>query len=540
MKTFHVLVVDDEKPILDLADQAQSEYPGLVVSTAQTADEAHELIASCFFHVALVDLQLVKDAKGNDDGLTVLRALSKVRPTCRRLLLTNQFDGYRHTIYNMLVPDRRLIDGVVDKIDFGQIFVDQFRHDAEVWLRAPVEVVGLDNIYERVGSKRIAVQTSFSVPTAITRSEVDYLVSALFGQGLLGQADETSDVVSIALTPLDGGKSRSVVAAGRPVDQSGHEGINCVVKIGPREDTLEELHRYDRYVRFRLSLHRRVEMLGYEIGDTLGVICYSFAGKSPGSITDLQTLLNEHEPRVHGVIKHLLDDEGEWHRNGNSVADIAGFFRKAYALDGERVVERIVDFARNHAAEFDGQWDDGAVVFKGGKITLPGRELLGSGHLRCRYSESIVHGDLNAGNVIVSSDDDVTLIDFRHTTRGPVALDLAALHASVRLTPGEGPLTGQQILADSRIERRLWSPSFDESSEWWPKRAADRPPYWAEVSATLIGIGSRLGITHQEHIVTMLLYALRVARVKELTPDARMRLLVWIAALERALAELPD
>jgi len=44
-----------------------------------------------------------------------------------------------------------------------------------------------------------------------------------------------------------------------------------------REDAEQELARYERYVRLRMSLGRRVELLRHVLADTLGAIAYSFA-----------------------------------------------------------------------------------------------------------------------------------------------------------------------------------------------------------------------------------------------------------------------
>ncbi len=380
MRTFRALVVDDQPAIHTLARETHDPANGIEVRSARSLEEADALLAEHFFHVAVVDIQLMKGSKRNVDGQTVLRMLADTRPTCRRLLLTQYPHVYRPEIFRMLDPDARIIDGAVDKDDLAHFFVDYVEGDAKEWLHAPVDITGLNMIYERLQSKRINGDTTLAGRRVVTTpEELDYVISRLFGQGLKRDADEVDtngkadDITAISLELLEGGKSRSVVAAGRPTNRVGHEGIHCVIKVGPRADMLEELRRYDRYVRFRLSLHRRVEMLGHAVADTIGAICYSFAGKSPNDITDMHSLLDAEDPRANDMLAVLFGNEADWQPDGERARNLAGFFNRSYGLDALRVVHDAHTFAKANADDFGAQKTDDALVFAGGRIELPNR-----------------------------------------------------------------------------------------------------------------------------------------------------------------------
>jgi len=545
MRTFRALVVDDDTDLLDIALESAAPERGIHVSVGRNLDEADALIADHYFNVAFVDIELDRTARPNVDGLTILRLLADVRPSCRRLLLTGRPSEYRAGIFDMLDPANRVIDGAIDKENFDHLFVDYVEVAALEWLRAPVDVGALELLYEQLQGRLIrGGMTPGGRRVATTLEEVDYVVSSAFGQDIERDADEgkaVDDIAAIDLELLEGGKSRSIVAYGRPRTSAEEDGIQCVVKIGPRHDTLEELRRYDRYVRFRLSLHRRVELLGHAVGDTLGAICYSFAGSSPRDIVALQSLFNAQDERAHATIQQLLGDKSDWRVGGPRARDLAGFFRHAYRLDALKVIAEADAFSTRRAASFGATKSGSALVFPGGgRVELPVDADLVAGNVRGFYDQSVVHGDLNASNVIVSSTNEIVLIDFRHTERGPVTLDLAGLEASLRLTPQVWADVGEHAIRDLAIERKLWAHDFSESDDWWSGGPDAEPPYWARVSATLMGIAIRtMSVSRRQHAVTCLLYALRVFRVTQLDPAARMRLLVWTAAIKETLARLP-
>lgn len=537
MDTFRALVVDDEDEIRELALEVAQERK-ILVDVAKSLKDAEDLLTQRFYNVAYVDLDLEGGPRENTDGFTLLHEIRDARRSCRRVLLTEQSERYPAEVFAMLDPDCRLIHGARDKRDITHLFVEYLTAEVDSWLQAPVRVEGIEAVLERLLKRNLPkVQLLDGRAIDVTHEELDFVVSKLMGQTVAPEKEDPDRIDSIALELLDGGKSRSVVTAAQPTSRSGSKGIRCVVKIGSREDTEEERSRYERYVKYRMSLHRRVELLGSTLGDSIGAVCYSFAGRSANSITDLQTLLDSEDKRAFRCMRSLLGQAEDWHPDGDRQLDLAGFFGRAYGVDVRNLTREVSSFAEREAERFEAHKVGPTLRLKGGKLNLPTNSDFTAGKMRGHFSTSVVHGDMNASNVVISDDDHVILIDFRHTTRGPWALDFAALQASVRLSDPCCENMPAGAPAALQLEQRLWKHDWSSSEPWWPKEAGREPPYWASAAACLMQLAndSLEGATAHEHAATSLLYALRVFRVASLSRESKLRLLVWMSVLRDIL-----
>jgi len=72
-------------------------------------------------------------------------------------------------------------------------------------------------------------------------------------------------------------------------------------------------------------------------------------------------------------------------------------------------------------------------IWNGVKVPDP-LQTLGSAKMSRKYKSCIIHGDMNANNIITAEDGRAIMIDYRHTTVGPRALDFAALETAIRLS----------------------------------------------------------------------------------------------------------
>jgi hypothetical protein len=363
-------------------------------------------------------------------------------------------------------------------------------------------------------------------------------LSSVFGQRAVreDERDPPEDRVVHLRGVFTGGRSRSVVTMFQPGTGDAEHGLLTVVKIGPRKDAIEELRRYDDYVRFRVSLHRRVELLGSSLGDTVAAICYSFAGHAPAAITDLQTIFDSSDEAALDRIDTLFGPGAEEWMSSKELGDDEGaFFGETYGLDPVEIGRAIRRFLSKHAEAYGGKLTENEVVCSGTKLRLP--TGLGAGRFRDPYKACVVHGDLNASNVLVDGPDHVMLIDFRHTTRGPRCLDFCALQASARLATEPLTEANARIPATHKIERLLWSRDYSDPGQKLP--AGQQLPYWARASRHLLQHAYRSleDLNPQEHAVTALLYALRLFNAPRLSTDARFRLIVWISALAEIVAD---
>lgn len=543
MSVFRALVVDNDEWVREIGLKAADPERGLEILGAGDEEEAAAVIAENFFNVAVVDLELSDSPRALGEGRTILRGLKKSRPSCRRLLLTKYVTKFPSNVFEMLRPDGPTVHGAIDKEDLGNYFRRYVMSLAEAWHRAPVEISNLGEVHSLLEAKNLRSGVLLDkFPVKVTRDELEYVLASLFGQRYRAIEDDgpdPDDIERISLTPLSGGKSRSIVLRGRPVNKLGEEGLLCVVKIGPRKEAEAELRRYEQYVRFRLSLRQRVELLGSVLGDTLGAIAYSFAGEDPTDVGDLQTLLDKGDPRAFTHFNEVLPEALSADGSEGGGSDLGEFFHSAYGLKPRDIRGRIDDFADDQAEAHGWNRRRNKLSVEGGRLVLPTDSTIGAGLLHMDYDSAVVHGDLNASNVIIGDDERSILIDYRHTTRGPRTLDYASMHASIRLSrPAQGrPL--ERVARDEADEYRLWQHDWSTEEDWWPAQAPDPPPYWLAAAAHLMALASgRLpDLTRAEHAATCWLYALRVFRVQELAPDARLRILIWMSALQRVMAD---
>lgn len=538
MNEYFALVVDNDENIRRQAAETGKRTHGLRVVTAGSLEEAEARLVENFFNVALVDLQLVEGADKDLGGVIVLNHLRRTRPSCRRILLTQHSDKYRREVFRLLDPRTPVVASAVDKLGFEQSFRRFLKQEATDWIRAPVLIDGLTEIVQHVRAKKILGHEIGPARIQSTDAEIDFILSRVFGQRAV--RDDEEDPPEARVVHLRGvftaGHSRSVVSLFQPGTGDAHHGLLTVVKIGPRVDAVQELRRYDEYVRFRVSLHRRVELLGAALGDTLAAICYSFAGHAPEAITDLQSLLDVGDRDALRQMDTLFGPGAEeWLADEVPGDDEGMFFSDAYGLDPVEIGGGIRRFLSEHGEAFGGRLLESEVRFPGANLRLPSG--LGAGRFRDPYTACVVHGDLNASNVLVDGREHVMLIDFRHTRRGPRCLDFCALQVSARLAAD--PLKGAnaRVAATHKLERLLWSRNWADPDQ--ELSAMQELPYWAEVSRHLLrhAYRSLSELTPQEHAVTTLLYALRVFSAPKLGRDEKFRLVVWMSALAEVVAD---
>src|SRR5262249_20645402 len=161
----------------------------------------------------------------------------------------------------------------------------------------------------------------------------------IFGQGA---ADPTS-IRKVELKALEGGRSRSVVVRGQPRDESGRAGIWTVIKFSGLAAARAEHKAYCKHVRFMLPLSQRVELLGYFEADTLGAMCFSFAGGSPGDdITSLESLVRAEDPMTFDVLEALRASlAANWYRTDPNPINQCQYVHDEFDLDEEEVRQKM-------------------------------------------------------------------------------------------------------------------------------------------------------------------------------------------------------
>jgi hypothetical protein len=245
------------------------------------------------------------------------------------------------------------------------------------------------------------------------------------------------DVQHIQIRPLPGGYggSTTVLAElrrernGLPLPRS------FVVKLGERDEMAGEREKFQRHVQWRLPYAAR--LLGYEELDRFAGIAYEFVGLEVDH--EIQNLHQFYRGYTTIEVTKLIEDvysqlgRAWYHDRLTDPADLYreyGLLHQKQALILEHV-ERIVDendrYRRNFTVAkeelqhnlkpafcpvLDIPWHDPVAFLR----TWPKQDLTVPVH------RSVVHGDLNARNVLVEVGKDgrkhVWFIDFSHTGNG--------------------------------------------------------------------------------------------------------------------------
>lgn len=549
MGVFHVLLVDDEEfaETDKIARLEHDEHIDLVA--VGSIEEAREQAAEHFFHLALVDMQLDASDDSNVDGQYFLRELHDGRPSCRRVLFTSTSDEHRGNIFKLADPDGPLIHGAIDKGDYEHDWVRWLKKRAEAWHRPELEIEGLELLSESLPEDLVGEAAFGGREAKTTTEELEHVISMLFApeQRPSGSIEAGAEIVRVELKPLPGGESRAVVFLARLISRDELGSVTCVIKVAPLAESREERDRYESFARFRVSAERRAELLGSFLGDTVGAAAYALVGRSPDDIGDLEALFEARSEEAMSILDELFDNESSdlWRVLADAdsdglPSDLGIYFGEAYHLQPIELGARVDDYLTNRAGELG--LVRGKKAFEArdgvGKFELPSAKFYGAAKVRTSYHHGVIHGDLNATNVLILDDDRVRLIDFRHARVGPIATDFAAQEASVRLAGNLEPILGEGFFPLLERERRAvkqpWRSPPPEGT------SVPEQPYWARVSEHLGRLCQEVTdgkVSQREYWATCLLFALRIFRPNSLEDAKRIRLIAWIVALHWALSK---
>ncbi|MGY6277860.1 phosphotransferase [Methylomonas sp. MgM2] len=252
----------------------------------------------------------------------------------------------------------------------------------------------------------------------------------------------SSLISDVELEQLGGGRSTSYVFELKAkMGSDGRKALPVVLKLSKINDWREELNRYEVFVKWTLPHQMRVDIIGHGKSVDWGAIAYSFAHGETGlsTLTDLLKAGNFIECK--SIIQNLFNGPHTfWIRTYKDVqySSLAErYFERFYKKDAawfEEDKQKLHIFLRDNMPQL--KEDNTTWILLGKKLESWPKFLqtkLAESKLEGTKLWSIVHGDLNPNNVIISPDGNLALIDFRDTGIGHCYEDLITLEASVRL-----------------------------------------------------------------------------------------------------------
>lgn len=291
-----------------------------------------------------------------------------------------------------------------------------------------------------------ALKRTFNWQQKFERETVDCLIRQVFSTNVLPASAAVDFEVSpeqvnlapsiiehVEIREFETGRSGSSVFLAIPTVSGQEHDVSVVLKFCDGDSFVQELRNYVRYVKWTLPYSWRVDVLGVGYASRkYGVIGYSlaFAGSS-----DAQTLLKSLEAgdasAVETVIGQIFDDDRKvWYKNPQSAGsqDLRTVLTNRYFGNGQKF-----NAAKRNALDVIGASD--AFHSWGGDRRSLARALddtLTRGKLAL-FQQCICHGDLHAGNVMLSPDGlGMVFIDFQDTGRHHVFTDFVFFENAIR------------------------------------------------------------------------------------------------------------
>ncbi len=288
------------------------------------------------------------------------------------------------------------------------------------------------------------------------------------------------DCRKVELDLLDGGFSGNVVAGTHSEDMQGHDQVPHVVKIGPQDLMGKERSSFER-IQHVLG-NNAPQISEFADLDDRGAIKYRYASMGGTFSTTFQKAYCNGMP--HDQVQAVLD---------TIFGEQLMRLYKAATLESGDLLEHYF---------FSSRWSESVrskvEELLGAPATTPQLELLPGvevsnicdfyedtlEHLPRRpgdqFYQAYTHGDLNGANIILDGHDNVWLIDFFHTRRAHVLMDLIKLENDLlyifTAVPDEAALRQAFALTDALMEVTDLAAPLPEQS---PVEGAEFARCWA-------------------------------------------------------------
>ena len=225
---------------------------------------------------------------------------------------------------------------------------------------------------------------------------------------------------------LGGGFSGNLVAGTTSVDLNGHEQVPHVIKIGPRATMARERTSFERIQ--NVMGNNAPQISDYADFEERGAIKYRYASMG-GSFSRSFQSAYQRGLELESVRRILDTVFGEQLMRLYRAASLESgdllehyFFSPERASGVQRAVESLVGVGAGDRIEIVAGVEVGnpARFYQRTLAELPARAP-------DHFYQAYVHGDLNGQNIVLDGHDNVWLIDFFHTRRAHVLMDLVKL-----------------------------------------------------------------------------------------------------------------
>lgn len=233
------------------------------------------------------------------------------------------------------------------------------------------------------------------------------------------------DCRTVVCRVLDGGFSGNIVLGTESEDLHGHEQVPHVVKIGPHEAMGKERAAFER-IRNVLG-NNAPQIADFCDFEERGAIKYRYASMGGAFSSTFQKLVEEgrEQERVDAILYSVFGEQLQRLYKARTLEETDLLEHYQFSPKWGAGVRRRVEELLGGPAEGE-QLELLPGLFSGNLCRFYEQEL----HQKPSFGrcyQAYVHGDLNGANIIVDGQKNVWLIDFFHTRRAHVLMDLIKL-----------------------------------------------------------------------------------------------------------------
>lgn len=438
-----ILYVDDESDNRETF-AAELEAGGHHVTVADSPLQGMRALASAHFDIVVVDLLLVGDVPATD----FIQACASEAEDSQIFVVSRRSKGTPDTWSQLdaIFPFPNPISAFLWKPDYVKSIAAHADLIRETRRAILSHVDGLEDAVPLVAGRMIKRR-----PDLIDQSErlqlqvricVERLVTKWFGP----QNTAGVFVERMALEPIDSGRSSSSVFRLVPAicGVDAESVTPLILKLGPRSEIEEELSRFDRYVQVGVPLDLRTEKVEAALAGMIGGLIYSFRGSHDNTVHELGQLDVMEISEGLDVVFDASQGK-KWY--ASTAVDVA--VRPLEHFEG--LGYPVARFQRATSAlqrAMTGLAPAGGNARPGGVDTI--KDMYEAPVMGVRHRSTLVHGDLNLGNIVRFGEARFALIDYRTVGIGPRLVDFATLEVACWLLARAPDLPRARLFDDAR------------------------------------------------------------------------------------------
>ncbi len=509
-----ILLVEDEDqfytPISRWLNEADYR-----VRVATTYQEAQSALASEHFHLAIVDVKLVK-VEDNEDGL---RLIAEMRQTDLAELPCIVLTAYPKMEWVWRAWEELRVSKFIDKNSgYRRKLLDAVRElfETEVKINFDLGYIGdSERIFGEV-AEDVTWKTGDKPPLTLLTPQVRDLFGRLF-----------ADADRVYLSKLNPGLAGTAVVRAQPTYSTGGMGRSYVVKVGRREKVERESAQFQKNVR-RFLPANTVGQMGEAYSRHLGGLLYSFAETERAILQELDEYYRQSAPEqiIESLRGLFYDTCRNWYKaRVHDQWDLTRLYYEALQLEPTKLIRRIQVVLP--------QLDPQAETFRFSPDAPP--VLNPIAWLNKRRDECVLpvyqcitHGDLTGRNVMVDDTGKCWLIDFYRTEKSHILRDFVILETDIkyRLLPG------MKTLDFLKLEKAL----LDADRSGLPPQLGPEAGDDARKAALVVHELRRMAYefskpmprgdlaeARREHLVSLLMVTLNVARLRHVDEERKIQ-----------------